>query len=59
MPKGAKQGKLEHFPGFASSNESSGILFSEISNSPQKTSLHRSVERSHGQLLNVCSEKYL
>jgi hypothetical protein len=56
MPKGAKQGKLEHLSGFASSNESSGILFSKISNSLQKTSLYRSLERSHGDLRVVCSD---
>jgi hypothetical protein len=56
MPKGAKQGKLEHLPGFALSNESSGILFSKISNSLQKTSLYRSLERSHGDLRVVCSD---
>lgn len=55
MPKGAKQGKLEHFPGFAPSSESLGVLFSKVSKRLEKTSLYRSLERSHGDLEAMCS----
>jgi hypothetical protein len=52
MPKGARQGKPEHFSGFAHQTNPREFL-SPNSLTVQTTSLHRSLESSHVHFIEV------